>query len=404
MPGPLTGIRVFDLSRILAGPSCAQMLGDLGADVIKVERPGTGDDTRRWGPPYALSADGTETSESAYYLSANRNKRSIALDIATAEGQSIARRLIARSDILIENFKTGDLKRHGLDFAALSPDYPGLIYCSITGFGQDGPNAGRAGYDYMAQAMSGLMSATGAPDTAPVRVGVAIADILTGMYAGNAILAALHHRDKTGRGQYIDLGLLDCQMAGLSNIGQYFLTTGENPPRLGNGHPAIVPYDSFECSDGWSVFAIGNDEQFRKLCDFAAVPELVQDPRFATNDARVRHHEILMPILRDLVRGHSVDYWVTGGTHLGFAVGPINTIGDAFADPQVRHRGMEIALDHPLTAAPVHLIASPIKMSETPASYRYAPPVLGQHSDEILAELLGLSEDEIAALRERGVV
>ena len=404
MSGPLTGVRVFDLTRVLAGPSCTQLLGDLGADVVKIERPGLGDDTRKWGPPYAAGVDGRDTAESAYYLSANRNKRSLTLDLTKPAGQALARRLIARSDVLIENFKVGDLARHGLDYPSLKESFPNLIYCSITGFGQTGPYAARAGYDYLAQALGGVMSVTGPADGVPTRIGVAIADLLTGLYAANAVMAALYHRARGGAGQHIDLSLLDAQIAGLANVGQYVLTSGENPPRLGNGHSTIVPYDTYRSADGWLVLAVGNDSQFGKFCDFAGRPDLARDTRFKTNDARVRHRAEITPILQGILERQPTRHWVDGLAGLGVPVCPINTIAETFADPQVRHRGMEIALAHALTAEPVRLIGSPIKLSETPVSYRHAPPVLGQHTDEVLREILDLSDAEIGTLRKEGAI
>lgn len=404
MPGPLAGVRVFDLTRVLAGPSCTQLLGDLGADIIKIERPGIGDDTRKWGPPYAMGKDGTDTTESAYYLSANRNKRSLTLDLTKPEGRVLARRLIGKSDVLIENFKVGDLARHGLDYPSLKADFPSLIYCSITGFGQTGPYAARAGYDYMAQAIGGVMSITGPTDGEPTRVGVAIADLLTGLYAANAIMAALYHRIQGGGGQHIDLSLLDAQVAGLANIGQYVLTSGTNPPRYGNGHATIVPYDTYRSADGWLVLAIGNDSQFGKFCTFAGQPDLAKDPRFKTNDARVRHRPEITKVLQAVLATEPTRHWVDGLAGLGVPVCPINTIAETFADPQVRHREMAFALPHALTPDAVRLIGSPLKLSETPVSYRHAPPVLGQHTDEVLREILELDDGELAGLRKQGVI
>ncbi len=405
MSGPLTGLRVFDLSRVLAGPHCTQLLGDLGADVIKVERPGAGDDTRGWGPPFLKNADGEDSSESAYFLSSNRNKRSLTLDIAQPEGAGLARRLIGRSDVLVENFKTGGLAKYGLAYDDLKEDFPGLIYCSITGFGQTGPFASRPGYDFLIQGMGGIMSVTGAPDGEPMKVGVAIADLMTGMYASSAILAALHHREKTGRGQYIDLALLDTQVAWLANQGLNYLTSGAAPGRLGNEHPNIVPYKVLPCADGHFILAVGNDRQFQSFCRVAGAGELGEDPRFLSNAGRVRNREILYALLAEITRTRSQAEWVERLTEAGVPCGPVNSIDQVFDHPQVRARGMEIALPHPAAGGrEVSLIANPIKFSETAPDYRAAPPLLGQHSDEVLEELLGLDGAEIAALRERGIV
>ncbi|MBF0393734.1 MAG: CoA transferase [Alphaproteobacteria bacterium] len=396
--GALDGLRVLDLSRILAGPSCTQILGDLGADVIKIERPGAGDDTRKWGPPYLA-----DSGESAYYLSANRNKRSVTIDIARPEGQALLRRLLAGCDVLIENFKVGDLARHGLGYEHLAPEFPRLVYCSITGFGQTGPYAQRAGYDFLAQGMGGMMSLTGEPSGDPVKVGIGNADLLTGMYAAVSILAALRHRDRTGQGQRIDLALLDSQLAWMTAEAENFLISGQAPKRRGNAHPNIVPYEVFPAADGWLILAVGNDAQFRRFCQFAECPELAEDQRFATNSARVVHREDLIPRLRAILARHSRHHWLNGLEALGVPAGPVNTVPEAFADPQVRARGMRIEMPHPLAAEPVPLVASPINMSGTPPEYRRAPPVLGQHTDEVLDEF-GLAPAEIAALRAAGVI
>ena len=405
MAGALDGVRIFDLTRILAGPSCTQMLGDLGADVIKVERPGRGDDTRFWGPPYVTDADGNETTESAYYLSANRNKRSLALDIAKPEGQALARRLIARCDILVENFKTGDLARYGLSYDDLKAEFPSLIYCSITGFGQTGPYAPYAGYDYLAQAMGGIMSLTGESDGEPMKVGVGIADLMCGMYASTAMLAALRHRDRTGEGQHIDMALLDTQVAWLVYEAENYLISGRRPPRRGNGHPNIVPYQVFETSDGHIVLACGNDRQFRDFCELAEAPHLFNDARFATNDARCRNREELIPQIAAIMRRRTMAEWLEGLRARQVPCSPVNTVDQVFADPHVQARGMRIEMPYPPAATgTVPLVASPIKMSQSPPAYRHAPPTLGQHTGEVLGELLGMAADEIAALRERGVV
>lgn len=404
---PLSGLRVFDLTRILAGPSCTQLLGDLGADVIKIERAGAGDDTRKWGPPYVKDASGNDTSESAYFLSANRNKRSLTLDLSKPEGQKLARRLIAKSDIVIENFKVGDLAKFGLDYPALARDFPRLVYCSITGFGQTGPYAPRAGYDMLAQALGGIMSITGpahdAPGSRPHKVGVGIADLMTGMYAAVGILAALRHRDRTGEGQHIDMALLDTQVAWLANEGLNYLVSGKTPVRQGNAHPNIVPYEVFACADGFVILAIGNDGQFAKFCAFAGRAEIAADPRYATNPARVANRAELVAIVNGITGAKPQHHWVEGLAKVGVPCSPVNDIAQVFEDAQVKARNMRIAMPH-ASGRDVPLIASPIKMSKTPPAYRHAPPVCGQHTDAVLEELLALSPAEIAALRKDGIV
>ena len=405
MPGPLDGIRVFDLARILAGPTCTQLLGDLGADVIKIERPGAGDDTRKWGPPYVKDKAGKDTGESAYYLSSNRNKRSLAIDIAKPAGQALAKRLIAKCDIMVENFKVGDMARYGLSYADLGEANPRLIYCSITGFGQTGPYAPRAGYDMLAQGLGGIMSVTGEPDRPPMKVGVGIADIMCGMYAAAAILAALHHRDKTGEGQYIDLSLLDTQVAWLANVGLNYLTSGEVPQRLGNEHPNIVPYNVMAAADGHVILAVGNDNQFAKFCEFAGAPELAADPRFATNEKRVANRRALYALLEPVLKLKSQHDWVAGLARLGVPCSPVNTVEQVFDDPQIKSREMRLSMPHALAGkGTVDLIANPIRFSATPVAYREAPPFLGQHSEEVLKELLGLDEAGIADLRHEGAI
>ena len=402
--GPLAGLRVFDLSRILAGPTCTQLLGDLGADVIKIERPGAGDDTRKWGPPYLKGKDG-DTNESAYYLASNRNKRSVTIDISKPEGQALAKRLIAKCDIMIENFKAGDMARYGLSHADLKGALPGLIYCSVSGFGQTGPYAPRAGYDMLAQGIGGLMSVTGEPDRPPMKVGVGIADVMCGMYATTAILAALHHREKTGEGQYIDLSLLDSQVAWLVNVGLNYLTSKQVPQRVGNEHPNIVPYNVLPSSDGFVILAVGNDSQFQKFCDFAGAPELAKDPRFATNEARVKNRRVMYELLPDVTRRKTQSEWIEGLAKLGVPCSPVNTVDQVFADPQVQHREMQIRMPHPLSAdGMVDLIGNPIKYSATPVDYALPPPYCGQHTDEVLKEMLAMPAAEIAALRQRGIV
>jgi crotonobetainyl-CoA:carnitine CoA-transferase CaiB-like acyl-CoA transferase len=405
MTGPLAGLRVFDLSRILAGPTCTQLLGDLGADIIKIERPGAGDDTRKWGPPYIKGKDGRDTTESAYYLSSNRNKRSVTIDVAKPAGQALAKRLIAQCDIMIENFKVGDMARYGLAYADLKDAFPSLIYCSISGFGQTGPYAPRAGYDLLAQGIGGIMSVTGEPDRPPMKVGVGIADVMCGMYATVSILGALQHRNKTGRGQYIDIALLDTQVAWLINVGLNYLTSGQVPQRMGNEHPNIVPYNVMPASDGYFILAVGNDTQFVKFCEFAGSPELAKDPRFLTNEARVVNRRALYDLLPDITRRKTQSQWVEGLAQLGVPASPVNDVKQVFEDPQVLHRNMKIAMPHPLAGSGrVDLIGNPINYSATPVEYRLPPPYLGQHTDEVLEELLGMAKSEIAALRASGVI
>jgi formyl-CoA transferase len=400
-------IRILDLTRVLAGPWCAQNLADLGADVIKIERPGAGDDTRHWGPPYLKDADGNDTSEAAYYLAANRGKRSVTLDIATPEGQDIVRRLARESDVVLENYKVGQLKKYGLDYASLKLEKRDLIYCSITGFGQDGPYAQRAGYDFIIQGMGGFMSITGErddlPGGGPQKAGIAISDLMTGMYATIAVLAALAHRDRTGEGQYIDMALLDVQVAMLANMGTNYLTSGNPPKRWGNAHPNIVPYQTFATSDGHIIVAVGNDGQYRRFVEAGGRPELALDERFATNPMRVRHRDVLVPILAEMVKTKTKQEWITQLEAAGVPCGPINKLDEVFENPQVAARGMRVELAHPL-AGTVPLVRSPMKMSATPATHDGAPPLLGQHTHEILGELLRISDDELAELRQRGVI
>ncbi len=407
MSGALSHIRVLDLSRVLAGPWSGQVLADLGADVIKVERPGQGDDTRSWGPPYLRDPHGADTSEAAYFLAANRGKRSLTIDFTRPEGQALVRELAQQSDIVLENFKVGGLAKYGLDYASLKPLNPGLIYCSITGFGQDGPYAQRAGYDFMIQAMGGLMSITGEPDEkpggGPQKVGVALADILTGMYASVAVLAALAHRERSGEGQYIDLALLDVQVASLANQAMNYLTSGVAPQRLGNAHPNIVPYQVFASADGHLIIAVGNDRQFQRLCGLLDCPELASDERYATNAARVAHRATLIPRLAERLRQRSSGEWLAELERLGVPSGPINTIDQVFADPQVQHRAMHRTLAHP-AAGEAPLVASPMRFSATPVEYRRPPPTLGQHTEEVLQELLGLDPERLAELRRQQVI
>jgi crotonobetainyl-CoA:carnitine CoA-transferase CaiB-like acyl-CoA transferase len=382
MAGPLKGIRVLDLTRVLAGPFATQILADLGAEVIKVERPGSGDDTRGWGPPFVKDRQGRDTSESTYFASCNRGKHSVTADISAADGQNLVRRMAAQCDVLVENYKVGDLKRHGLDYETLHALLPRLIYCSVTGYGQSGPYADRAGYDPIAQAMCGLMSVTGepeeAPGTAPQRVGVAVVDLMAGHYAVIAILAALLHRKETGEGQHIDIGLLDVGVGSMANIASAYLGAGVVARRNGGVHPSVVPSQVFRASDGWLILAAGNDSQFVKLCAAAGHPEVSRDARFATNSARVRNRQALVEILETWFTRHSVSHWVRALTDAGVPCGPIYTMDQVFADPQVKARGMRIELSHP-TAGRIAMVASPIKMSATPLEYALAPPLLGQH-------------------------
>ena len=407
MPGALSNLRVLDLSRVLAGPWAGQMLADLGADVIKVERPGSGDDTRHWGPPFLRDGEGRDTSEAAYYLCANRNKRSLTVDFTRAEGQRIVRELAAQSDVLLENFKVGGLAAYGLDYASLREINPRLIYCSITGFGQHGPYAPRAGYDFMIQGLGGLMSLTGrAADEAgagPVKVGVALTDILTGLHATVAVLAALNHRHSSGAGQHIDLALLDVQVACLANQALNYLTTGVAPRRLGNAHPNIVPYQDFPTADGDFILTVGNDGQFRKFCAVAGHPEWAEDPRFASNAARVAHRGELIPLIRQATVFRTTAEWVGALEEAGVPCGPINDLAQVFSDPQVLARGLRVDLPHPL-AGSVPGVASPLRLSATPVEYRHAPPLLGEHSEQVLRERLGLDGAAIAALRAQGVI
>jgi crotonobetainyl-CoA:carnitine CoA-transferase CaiB-like acyl-CoA transferase len=403
MAGPLSHLRILDLSRVLAGPWAGQLLADLGAEVIKVERPGEGDDTRRWGPPYLKGRDGEDTSESAYYLSTNRGKRSVSIDFTRPEGQELVRKLAASSDVVIENFKVGGLAKYGLDYSSLQALKPDLIYCSITGFGQDGPYAERAGYDFLVQGMGGLMSLTGAPGGEPMKAGVAFADIFTGLYATVAVMAALAHRDKSGEGQHIDLALLDTQVAVLANQATNYLVGGVVPGRLGNAHPNIVPYQAMPTADGHVILAIGNDGQFRRFCQLAGRGELADDPRFISNAERVRNREVLIAILLPIMAGRTSRDWISALESAGVPCGPINSLDQVFADPQVRHRGMAVHLDHPL-ADDLNLVANPIRLSKTPIAYDRAPPLLGADTAEILRDWLGVSDAELAKFKENGVI
>jgi len=403
----LDGIRVLDLTRVLAGPWATQNLADFGADVIKVERPGQGDDTRSWGPPFLRDREGRDTRDAAYYLACNRGKRSITLDIASAEGREIARRLALASDVLVENFKVGDLKRYGLDYATLAAGNPRLVYCSITGFGQDGPYRDRPGYDFMVQGLGGLMSVTGERDAlpggGPQKVGVAVSDLFTGMYATSAILAALLHRHASGKGQYIDLALLDVQVATLANLSSAYFASGEVPRRMGNAHQAIVPYHVFRAADEFLIVAVGNDSQFAKFCEVIGEGGWPRDERFATNPARVRHRDLLVGLIGERLKERAARDWLASLAAAGVPSGPINDLAQVFADPQVRHRGMEVRAPH-AAAGEVRMVASPVKFSETPITYGVAPPRLGEHTQAVLEGVLGLAPAEIEALRVKGVI
>jgi len=405
MAGALDGIKIVDLSRVLAGPWSTQNLADLGADVIKVERPGVGDDTRSWGPPFVSRTEG-DAQDAAYFFCANRNKRSLTLDFTTEKGRYILIKLIAQADVLIENYKVGGLKKYGLDYDSLSRINPRLIYCSITGFGQDGPYADRPGYDALVQAMGGLMSTTGEPDEVPgggpQKVGVAVVDILTGLYATNAILAALLHRAKSDQGQHIDIALLDVQVATLANQAGNYLLSGNVPQRMGGAHPSIVPYQPFACADGHVMLAIGNDSQFAALCRAVGQSAIASDVRFATNAMRVRHRAELLDLLIPLMQKHGVEGWCELAQQEGFPCGPINTIDRVFRDPQVRAREMQIQMDSPSYGS-LDLVASPMRLSASPVSYRLAPPSLGQDTQDVLREL-HYSDDEISSLRDSGVI
>jgi crotonobetainyl-CoA:carnitine CoA-transferase CaiB-like acyl-CoA transferase len=410
-PGALAGVRVLDLSRVLAGPWCTQTLADLGAEVIKIERPPTedhpgGDDTRGWGPPFLKDRDGQETAEAAYFLGTNRNKRSVTVDIAHPAGQALIHRLAATCDVMVENFKVGDMARYGLDVDVMRQRHPRLIYCSITGYGQTGPYRDRAGYDYAIQGLGGLMSVTGErdglPGAGPQKVGVAVADLLTGMYATVAILAALRHRDATGEGQAIDMALLDTQVAMLANLGANYLVTKQAPKRAGNAHQNIVPYQVFEVADGHLILAVGNDGQFERFCTVAGCPELARDDRFSRNASRVRHRDELVPLLAATMRTRHRADWLAALDAAKVPCGPINDLAEVFADPQVLHRGMRTTLPHPHQDT-MELVSSPMKLSATPVQVRRAPPLLGQHTDEVLIEL-GLDGAERARLRALGVV
>lgn len=407
MPGPLEGIQVLDLSRILAGPWASQLLADYGAEVIKVEKPGEGDDTRRWGPPFLAQPDGHGLGESAYFLSANRGKRSVTIDFSQPEGQALVRGLSEQCDVLLENFKVGGLAKYGLAYADLRVANPGLVYCSISAFGQDGPDRDGPGYDAMIQGTGGLMSITGAPDgqagAGPQRTGVAIADLMTGMYAVSAILAALFHRRESGKGQHIDLALLDTQVAALANQAMNFFLSGHSPVRQGTAHPNIVPYQAFQTRDGHIMIAVGNDTQFAALAVSLGEPGWSSDPRFATNVERVAHREVLVALISErLDSGTSAD-WLNVLRARKVPCGPINDIEQVFEEPQVKHRRMRVELKHPFSQR-LPGVRNPVLFSDTPLAFDMPPPLLGQHTEEVLHDRLGLSPEELARLRKAGVI
>ena len=407
MPGPLSHLTILDLSRVLAGPWCTQLLADLGATIIKIEKPGSGDDTRTWGPPFLKDAAGRDTAEAAYYLACNRGKLSVAIDFTRPEGRDLVLGLARRADALVENFKVGGLAKYGLDYMHVAPVNSRIVYASITGFGQDGPYAERAGYDFIIQGMCGFMSVTGerddVPGGGPQKAGVAITDLMTGMYASVAIVAALAHRDRTGEGQWIDACLFDSSVAMMAVMNMNYLVSGIPPTRAGNAHQNIVPYQVFACEDGHLILAVGNDGQFRKFCDVAAQPQWAADPRFATNAERVRNRSTLVPLVAGVIGTRPQRAWIEALEAAGVPCGPINRVDQVFDDPQVRARGMRIDLPHPL-AASVPQVRAPLRMTATPLRYAHAPPLLGEHTDDVLHERLGLARDAIAALRARGII
>jgi len=405
--GALSHIRVLDLSRVLAGPWCTQNLADLGADVLKIERPGTGDETRHWGPPFVKDEKGVNTTETAYFICINRNKRSITVDISKPEGQTIIRELVLQSDVVVENYKVGDLAKYGLDYASLTQIKPDLVYCSITGFGQNGPYAQRPGYDYIAQGMGGFMSITGEADNkpggGPQKAGVGTADLFTGMYATTAILAALVHRERTGEGQYIDMALLDTQVAVMANVSSNYLCSDEIPQRWGNASPIIVPYQTFPTSDGWVIIAVGNDSQFRQFVTAGGQEQLADDALYSKNPQRVLNREQLIPLLETMTRRKTKAQWLGLLEEAGVPCGPINNIKEVFENEQVKARGLQFDMPHPTTGS-MKLVASPMRMSKTPVEIYLAPPTLGQHTEEILHDRLKLDSEQIHNLRDQGII
>ena len=405
--GALSHIRVLDLSRVLAGPWCTQNLADLGADVLKIERPGLGDETRHWGPPFVKDEKGVNTAETAYFICINRNKRSITVDISKPEGQDIIRELVLQSDVLVENYKVGDLAKYGLDYASLTQIKPDLVYCSITGFGQNGPYAQRPGYDYIVQGMGGFMSVTGEADNkpggGPQKAGVGTADLFTGMYATTAILAALIHRERTGEGQYIDMALLDTQVAVMANVSSNYLCSDEIPQRWGNASPIIVPYQTFPTSDGWVIVAVGNDNQFKQFVSAGGQMQLADDPLYSKNPQRVLNREQLVPLLEAMTRQKTKAQWLSLLEEAGVPCGPINNIKEVFENEQVIARELQFDMPHPTTGK-MKLVANPIRMSKTPVEANLAPPTLGQHTEEILHNRLKLDSEQIHKLRDQGII
>jgi len=405
--GALSHIRVLDLSRVLAGPWCTQNLADLGADVLKIERPGLGDETRHWGPPFVKDEKGVNTAETAYFICINRNKRSITVDISKPEGQDIIRELVLQSDVLVENYKVGDLAKYGLDYASLTQIKPDLVYCSITGFGQNGPYAQRPGYDYIVQGMGGFMSVTGEADNkpggGPQKAGVGTADLFTGMYATTAILAALIHRERTGEGQYIDMALLDTQVAVMANVSSNYLCSDEIPQRWGNASPIIVPYQTFPTSDGWVIVAVGNDSQFKQFVSAGGQVQLADDPLYSKNPQRVLNREQLVPLLEAMTRQKTKAQWLSLLEEAGVPCGPINNIKEVFENEQVIARELQFDMPHPTTGK-MKLVANPIRMSKTPVEANLAPPTLGQHTEEILHNRLKLDSEQIHKLRDQGII
>jgi formyl-CoA transferase len=404
--GALKHLKILDMTRILAGPWCTQTLADLGADVIKIERPLVGDDTRQWSPPSVKDINGEDTDEAAYYLMVNRNKRSVTLDIASPEGQALIRKMVTQCDVLVENYKVGQLARYGLDYTSLQALNPGLVYCSITGFGQTGPYAPRPGYDFIVQGMGGFMSVTGErdglPGGGPQKAGVAIADLFTGAHATIAILAALAHKDRTGEGQHLDIALLDVQVSMLANMASNYLASGKTPVRWGNAHPNVVPYQVFQVADGWVIVACGNDSQFRKFVQVGGHAELASDPRFQTNAERVHQRDTLIALIEPMMRNKSKAEWIALLEDAGVPCGPINDIAEVFEDPQVKARGMRLEVPHP-KAGKVSVTASALKLSRTPVEYRRPPPGLGEHTAEVLWDFAGLTEKDVQSLKERGI-
>jgi len=403
--GPLKGLKILDLTRVLAGPTCTQLLADLGADVIKVEHPKGGDDSRKFGPPYVQDKQGNDTAQSAYFLACNRNKRSVTLNLRDPQGVEIVKQLLKSCDAIVHNFKVGGLEKYGLGYEDLKDEFPRLVYCAISGYGQTGPYKDRGGYDMQAQGMAGIMAITGEADGQPMKVGIGIADIMCGMYAAPAILAALHHREATGKGQFIDLSLLDATVAWLNYVGLSYLTSGKPSERYGNGHPNIVPWEVFPSKDGFFILAVGNDSQFKAFCEFAEAAELADNSDYATNAQRVSNRTAIVGILRDLTKRHPTKHWLDNLPDLGVVASPAYTVPEVFEDPQVLARGMKHEMDHSQSGSgKCSLIGNPIKMSGTPIDYRITPPVLGEHTDEVLDELLGISADERQTLRDNDVI